>query len=590
MDDRHKSETILRGIPAAPGIAIGKVYLYVKDDPISYERALAPEEVQGEIEKLTKAIARSEKELLKILAYAQEKLGEGKSKILEAQILILRDQFLMESLIKRIKDELRNAEYIVSDEIGKYARMMLMARDDYMHERAHDVDDLKNRIIRNMQAGKLVSKFEESAIVVSHSLTPADIVIFSRNAVLGYATDKGGITSHAAILSRALKIPAVLGLGDISRRVNHGDTIILDGYRGIVIINPSLEQISKYEAKRERYLQHEAKLTQLKNLPAITIDNRKIELSSNIEFEEEIEYIIMQGSEGVGLFRSESILINRENIPSEDEQYEVYKLFAERIYPNRIIIRTFDIGGDKIAPNSIEESNPFLGWRGIRIFLDKPDLLLDQLRAILRASVRNNIAIMFPMVTTVEEVRKAKEYVEIAKTQLEAKKMKFDPNIKVGVMIEVPSAAVTADTIAREVDFLSIGTNDLTQYLLAVDRGNNIISELYQEFHPSLIRTIKYIVDSGHKEKKWVGMCGELAGNPIATPLLVGLGLDEFSVMPTILPEIKKIIRSIKYSNAIELADNILKLSTTEEVKQILISYARKNFEDILTNNNKNKI
>lgn len=590
MDDRHKSETILRGIPAAPGIAIGKVYLYVKDDPISYERALAPEEVQGEIEKLTKAIARSEKELLKILAYAQEKLGEGKSKILEAQILILRDQFLMESLIKRIKDELRNAEYIVSDEIGKYARMMLMARDDYMHERAHDVDDLKNRIIRNMQAGKLVSKFEESAIVVSHSLTPADIVIFSRNAVLGYATDKGGITSHAAILSRALKIPAVLGLGDISRRVNHGDTIILDGYRGIVIINPSLEQISKYEAKRERYLQHEAKLTQLKNLPAITIDNRKIELSSNIEFEEEIEYIIMQGSEGVGLFRSESILINRENIPSEDEQYEVYKLFAERIYPNRIIIRTFDIGGDKIAPNSIEEANPFLGWRGIRIFLDKPDLLLDQLRAILRASVRNNIAIMFPMVTTVEEVRKAKEYVEIAKTQLEAKKMKFDPNIKVGVMIEVPSAAVTADTIAREVDFLSIGTNDLTQYLLAVDRGNNIISELYQEFHPSLIRTIKYIVDSGHKEKKWVGMCGELAGNPIATPLLVGLGLDEFSVMPTILPEIKKIIRSIKYSNAIELADNILKLSTTEEVKQILISYARKNFEDILTNDNKNKI
>ncbi|RCK73069.1 MAG: Phosphoenolpyruvate-protein phosphotransferase of PTS system [Ignavibacteriae bacterium] len=586
IEDKHKPEIIFRGIPASPGISIGKVFLYVKEIPTAVERIIKPDEVENEIQKLRNAVKKSEKELLKILSFAQQKIGEGKSKILEAQIMILRDQFLLESLEKRIKTELRNAEYIVSDEIGKYEKMMLMAQDDYMHERAHDVDDLKNRIIRNMQQTKLISKFEEAAIVVAHSLTPADTVIFSRNTVLGYATDRGGITSHAAILSRALKIPAVLGLGDISRRVSHGDKIIIDGYSGIVIVNPSLEQQSKYQAKKEKYLQHEAKLVQIKNLPAVTLDNHKIELSANIEFEEEIEYVQMQGSQGVGLFRSESILINKESIPTEEEQYQVYKLFAERIYPNRIIIRTFDVGGDKIAPNTIEEANPFLGWRGIRIFLDHKDLFLEQLRAILRASTRKNIAIMFPMVSTVEEIIKAKEILEIAKSQLKSKKIKFDSNIKIGAMIEVPSAAVTADTIAKEVDFLSIGTNDLTQYLLAVDRGNNVVSGLYQEFHPSVIRTIKYIIDAGHKENKWVGMCGELAGNPLATVLLVGLGLDEFSVIPTILPEIKRIIRSIKYSDAKLLASEVLNLATTDEVLKFLRSYLQKNFKDIIINNN----
>ncbi len=586
IEDRHKPEIIFKGIPAAPGISIGKVFLYVKDIPTTVEKVIRPEEVENEIQKLKDALKRSEKELQKILSFAQEKIGEGKSKILEAQIMILRDQFLLKSFEKRIRSELRNAEYIVSDEIGKYEKMMLMAQDDYMHERAHDVDDLKNRIIRNMQQTKLISKFDEAAIVVAHNLTPADTVIFSRNTVLGYATDRGGITSHAAILSRALKIPAVLGLGDISRRVSNGDTIIIDGYSGIVILNPSLEQQTKYQAKKEKYLQHEAKLAQIKNLPAVTIDNHKIELSANIEFEEEIEYLHMQGSQGVGLFRSESMLINRESIPTEEEQYQVYKLFAERIYPNRIIIRTFDVGGDKIAPNTIEEANPFLGWRGIRIFLDHKDLFLDQLRAILRASTRKNVAIMFPMVSTVEEILEAKKILEKAKSQLKAKKIKFDPNIKIGAMIEVPSAAVAADIIAQEVDFLSIGTNDLTQYLLAVDRGNNVVSSLYQEFHPSVIRTIKYIIEAGHKGNKWVGMCGELAGNPLATVLLVGLGLDEFSVIPTILPEIKRIIRAIKYSDAKLLASEVLKLTTTEEILRFLKTYLQKNFKDIIINNN----
>jgi phosphotransferase system enzyme I (PtsI) len=577
---QNKSEIILHGISAAPGIAIGQAYLYVKEIPTAVERSLKPEEIEFEIERLKHAIAKSEKELTKILKFAQTKIGDGKSKIFDA--------VLFNSIVKRIKAENRNAEFLVSDEIGKYESLMLAAQDDYMHERAHDVDDLKNRIIRNMQANKLISKFDSSAIVVAHNLTPADTMILSRNKVLGYATDKGGITSHAAILSRALQIPAVLGLNEISRRAVTGDQLLLDGYSGVVIINPSAERIIEYEAKREKFLQFEAKLSKLRNLPAKTLDGRKIDLSANIEFENEIEHLIMQGAEGIGLFRSEGLLIGRENIPTEEEQYKAYKKIAERVYPRKIIIRTFDIGGDKIAPQTIEESNPFLGWRGIRISLDRTEVFLDQLRAILRASTRKNISIMFPMVSTVEEVIKAKELVEQAKFELKSLKKRFDPNIPIGVMIEVPSAAVTADIIAKEVDFLSIGTNDLIQYLLAVDRGNTIVANLYQAFHPGVIKTIKHIIDSGHQEGKWVGMCGEMAGDPLATVLLLGLGLDEFSVAPHIVPEIKKIIRSISYEDAQKISKQVLKIRTVKEVQEYLNDLMKKKFAEIPIGNDNN--
>jgi phosphotransferase system enzyme I (PtsI) len=579
--EKHKPEIILHGIPAAHGIAIGQVYLYVKEIPTAVERVLKPEEIEPEIERLEQAIAKSEKELTKILNFAQSKIGEGKAKIFEAQIMILQDAVLFHSIIKRIRTESRNAEFLVSDEIGKYENLMLMAHDDYMHERAHDVDDLKNRIIRNMQANKLISKFDSSAIVVAHNLTPADTMILSRNNVLGYATDKGGITSHAAILSRALQIPAVLGLAEISRRVVTGDQIILDGYRGIIVINPSIERVAEYEARREKLRQFEAKLSKLRTLPAKTLDGRKIDLSANIEFENEIEHLILQGADGVGLFRTESLLIGRDSFPTEEEQYVIYKQFAERVYPKKMIIRTFDIGGDKIAPQMIEESNPFLGWRGIRISLDRPEIFLDQLRAILRASTRKNIAIMFPMVSTLEEVLQAKEFVAQAKSDLKSTKKRFDSNISIGVMIEVPSAAVTAEVIAREVDFLSIGTNDLIQYLLAVDRGNNIVAGLYQGFHPSVIKTIKHIIDSGHETGKWVGMCGEMAGDPLATVLLLGLGLDEFSVVSHVVPEIKKIIRSISYEDAQKIAKQVLKINTTSEVEEYLTSFMKKRFAEI---------
>ncbi|MBU2635961.1 MAG: phosphoenolpyruvate--protein phosphotransferase, partial [Bacteroidetes bacterium] len=582
MDEQNiKKEIIVRGIPAAPGIAIGPVYVYTKDTPLPVERPLKPEEVDPEIDRLMAAIAMSEKELTKILDFAKGRIGDSKAKIFEAQIMILQDSLLLSSIIKRIRQEHLNGEFIVHNEIGKYEKLMMMAHDDYMHERAHDVDDLKNRIIRNMQANKLVSKFDSAAIVVAHNLTPADTMILSRNNVLGYATDKGGITSHAAILSRALKIPAVLGLDDISRRVATGDLMILDGYSGTIIVHPTADQTKEYEIKRETYLRFESTLAKFKSLPAKTKDGRKIELAANIEFEEELEHVILQGADGVGLYRTESLLIDRDTIPSEEEQYQIYKLIIERIYPRKVIIRTFDIGGDKIAPHTIEEANPFLGWRGIRIFLDYPELLMDQLRAILRASTRKNVGIMFPMVSTVEEVIKAKEYIDKVKAELRLKKIKFDPNIQIGVMIEVPSAAVTSDIISKEVDFLSIGTNDLIQYLMAVDRGNNIISDLYQEFHPSVIRTIKHIIDAGHQNGKWVGMCGEMAGDPLATILLLGLELDEFSVVSAVLPEIKKIIRSVEFSEAQKIAKKVLKMNTALEVQTFLKSTMRQLFADI---------
>ncbi len=579
--EKQKQEVILKGIAAAPGIAMGTVYLYNKHVPKIPERIISPEEVQVEIERLHHAVARSQKELNKILAYAEQKLGGGKSKIFEAQIMILGDPLLFGAIETRIRSEQKNAEFIINDEINKYQRLMLAANDDYMRERAYDVEDLKNRILRNIQQERLQSKLEGASIIVSESLTSADIILFSRNEVLGYATDLGGITSHPALISRSLKIPAVMGLRDVTNKVSTGDQVVIDGYAGRFIINPSPESISEYEARRATFMAFEQKLAGLRELPCETLDGKRIDLSVNIEFEDELDFALVQGAEGVGLYRTERLLLTRDVIPSEEEQYEEYKRIAEKMYPHRVILRTFDFGGDKVLPQSLPEANPFLGWRGIRICLDEPQLFLEQLRAILRASVRKNVALMFPMIATVNEVRKAKEMVEEAKRDLRAKNIPFDDRIKIGVMIEVPSAAVMAEEIARESDFVSIGTNDLIQYLLAVDRTNSVVADLYQEFHPAVLRSLKHIIDSSHKSKVWVGMCGEMAGDPLAVILLVGLGLDEFSVVPAILPEIKKIIRAIKQREAKRIAEKALKFSTEEEVEQYLRQVIKEKFPEI---------
>ncbi|MCX6137354.1 MAG: phosphoenolpyruvate--protein phosphotransferase [Ignavibacteriales bacterium] len=572
----QKTELRYQGVPAAPGIVMARAYRYLKHVPRIEEKKITPKEVDGEIERLKHAVGRAEKELQKVLLLAEQKIGVVKAKIFEAQIMILSDAVLFGAIINRIKKEHKNAEFIVHAEIAKYQQMMLASSDEYMRERSHDVEDVKNRIIRNIQEEKLVSRFEGNSIVVAQSLTPADTILFSRNEVLGYLTDMGGVTSHAALLARSLRVPAIVGLKDLTAKVETGDALILDGYAGVVVVHPTEETIRAFEQRKAEIAVYEKKLHALRDLPAETLDGKHVELSSNIEFSEEVEFVRSQGSHGVGLYRAEGMLMGRDTFPSEEEQFCEYNEIAEKAYPHKVIVRTFDIGGDKVFADVSEEENPFLGWRGIRVSLDRPESFLMQLRAILKASVKRNIWVMFPMVSSLKEVRRAKEFVAQAKASLKSEGVNFDKKIKVGVMIEVPAAAIIAGDIAKEVDFLSIGTNDLIQYLLAVDRGNELVSQLYQEFDPAVMRTIRHIIKEAHKHRIPVGMCGAMAGDPVATLLLLGLGLDEFSVIPTILPEIKKIIRSVNYKEAQKVALKAIAFSTADEVREFLTANTKR--------------
>lgn len=583
---KYVDEIVRKGIPASPGIAIGPVLIFHKAAQLVFEKLLQPQEIEQEINKLREAVDRSKKELKKILDFAATKLGGDEGKVLEAQLLILEDTILFDTIYLRIKTELKNASFIVHDEIEKYHRLMASARDEYTRERALDVEDLRNRILRNLQEEKLISKFEKSAIVASQNLTAADVLILSRNDTLGYLTEVGGVTSHAALLARALKLPAVVGVRHIISLLRNGDQLIIDGYGGNVIVRPSEENLRIYEEKKKKHEEFEKKLSDLRDLPAETIDGRRLELSANVELSEELEFVHVQGADGIGLYRSETLLLGKEVFPSEDEQAEQYALLADSMFPQSIVIRTFDVGGDKMMAHPIKENNPFLGWRGIRVMLDKPNVFLDQLRAILRVSTRKNVKIMFPMISSIKELREAKRLLEQAKRELDERKVLYDDNMQIGIMIEVPAAAVIAEDLAREVDFLSIGTNDLIQYLLAVDRSNDVVSALYQEFHPAVIRFLRRIIERGKKENTKVGMCGEMAGDPLATVLLVGLGLDGFSVVPTMLPEIKKIIRSITFQEAVEIAHRVLALQTEDEIKSHLTNWMRLKFPEIPLDDN----
>ncbi len=581
MEEPTQHELVLKGIPAAPGIAMGRAYLYSKHIPNIELKPISETDVESEKERVRNANARSEKELQKILAFAEQKLGPESAKIFEAQIMILNDSILMGTIEKRIAAELKNAEFIVADEINKYKRMMLAASDEYMHERARDVEDVMNRIIRNIQDQKLFSRLEGASVIVSETLLATDTVIFARNDILGYAADLGGMTSHAAILSRSLKIPAVLGLRTITKSVRTGDFVSIDGYAGVLVIHPAPETIALLGKKALRLKEFEEQLVGIAKLAAETPDNKHIELSANIEVPEEVEYSLSQGAAGIGLYRTEGTLLARQGDPSEDDLYDEYRKVAEGMFPHPVIFRTFDVGGDKVSPGDYHEENPFLGWRGIRISLDRPEMFLTQIRALLRASNAKNVRIMFPMVSKVSEVRRAKELVKQAKGELKAKGIHFDVRIKIGVMIEVPSAAIMAEEIAAEVDFLSIGSNDLIQYLLAVDRDNVAVASLYQHFNPAVLRTIKSVIDAGHKKGIWVGMCGEMAGDPLSTVLLLGMGIDELSVVPTFLPEIKKIIRTVRHKDAKRVADKVLTLHTEDEIREFLASVVRKQLPDL---------
>ena len=554
----------ISGIAAAPGIVIAKAYLFSKERLVISNAAIT--DLDEAKQNLQEALNKSKKELNKIFSIAKEKMEENRAAIFEAQMMILDDPILIENIIKRVESEKKQPEFIVDDEISKYQHMMVNAHESYMVERAHDIEDIKNRIIRNLQKKRWQSKITNDVIVVSNSITPADTILLSRSNAKGFVTDHGGLTSHAAIISRSLNIPAVVGCHNATLTIKEGDTLIVDGFHGYIIVNPTEEQKEFFRGKIERLINLQKGLEELKEKPAMTNDGREIQLLANVDVSGEIDLVVTSGAKGIGLFRTEQVLEELGDIPTEDEQAEIYHKMASRIYPNPLIIRAFDIGGDKFKFLDFVEPNPFLGLRGIRLLLENQKLFKTQIRAVLKASKNKNIQFMLPMVSVTSEIRKSKELFELCKHELKQEKIKYDKDIKIGIMVEVPSAAVMTSEFAKEVDFLSIGTNDLIQYLMAVDRGNDLVSDLYQEFNPSVIRTLNHIVIDGKKQNIPVSLCGEMAADTLAIPLLVGLGLDSLSISPSTIPYIKRIIRSMSYTKAKKMAEKCLTFSTQDEV------------------------
>ncbi len=575
---------LLRGIAAAPGIAIGKAHIYHRIDEEVADYYV--EDVDLAIEALEEAFNRSKKELTKIFNMAIDKIGEKRAAIFEAQLMILDDPILRSTIAERVKKERKSPEFIVNDEISKYQQLMQDSNVEYLQERSYDIEDIKNRIIRNLKKKKLKSRIEEDVIVVSQTITPADTLLFNRVNSKGYVTDYGGLTSHAAIVARSLGIPAVVGTHEATAKIKDGDLLIVDGFHGEIIINPTEEQPKSYKKKIEKLNVDEKGLKKLKDQPAVTKDGKKITVLANIDLCDELELAVNNGTEGVGLVRTEQIFDLFTAFPDEEEQYEVYKKFAERIYPLPIIIRAFDIGGDKVFPIDLKEQNPFLGWRGIRLLLDNQDLFKSQIKAILRANKHGNIRFMIPMVAAIKEIKRTKEIIDESIKELNKEGKDFNPNLSLGIMIEVPSAAVMANKFSKYVDFISIGTNDLIQYLLAVDRGNEIVSDLYQEFHPAVVRSLGFIIRSGKEAGILTSICGEMASDPIAIPLLVGLGLNSISVNASAILQAKQIIRSLNFEEVKKLAEECSEMETECEIKARLKEYYEKkigdNFQNII--------
>lgn len=575
----QREELVLHGIGASPGIAIGKALLLKKDGIVVEEKSV--DDPAAELVRLQKAIERSAHEVEKIYHTAVEKIGNDQAKIFEAQLLMLSDPVFFDGVKHKIAKSKKNAEFVVSTEFSKQVDQLRRSENEIFKQRAMEIDDAKNRILRNLAEAKLKSRFEGTPIVVTSELTPADAVLLSRNSVLGYVSDFGGARSHASILSRSLGIPAVVGLKEATKHVTDGMEIIIDGYRGIIVINPEEGTVKKFSERKEWCDKLDSELMSEAAEPALTTDGRRVSVEANIELLEELPLLKPHGADGIGLFRTEPLIIDSGSIPDEMEQADIFRKAVEEAKPNAVIFRTFDIGGDKIFVEDHAEQNPFLGWRGIRMMLDRPELLRDQFRAILRASAFGKCKIMYPMVATVEEVIRANEILNEAKVSLKKDGIKYDEKIDVGVMIEIPSAALMSKEIAKHVAFLSIGTNDLTQYLLAVDRTNELVANMFEEFHPSVLRTLKFIIDAGHEAGIKVAMCGEMAGNPLATVMLLGMGLDEFSAVSSMLPVLKKIIRLTNYKNARKFTRQLLKMDSAEEVKSALTEYLKTRFERI---------
>ncbi len=576
MDMSSKKEMIFTGIPAAPGIAFGQAFVVNIDDlPVTAE-PVEKNRVEDEIARLESALKQTGEELSGLHSALAAEMGEEHAKILDSHIMLIADELMKTDTIQIIRSDKVNAAYAFSRVIDKTLRAFDQMEDQYLKERAEDIRDVKKRVIRNLFGQKVegLANLRREAVVVAHNLTPADTVGFRKKFVKAFVSDMGGSTSHAAIIARSMGIPAVVGLDEISSHVKPYDKLIVDGISGQVILHPKEDTVALYQQAQERFLEMEEELLTIKDYPAVTLDGRTIELSANIETIDEVEDIKSHGAKGVGLFRTEYFFITRGTLPGEEEQYRYYSEVVKNVAPDPVLFRTLDIGGDKIAAwvDDTQEENPFMGWRGIRFTLSRKDIFRTQLRALYRAAVFGKVRIMFPMVSVVEEVRQAMDICREVQEDLEREKYQFDHNVETGIMIETPSAVAMADVLAKEVDFFSIGSNDLVQYALAVDRGNSRISYLYSPMHPAILRFINDTARAAHDNNIWVGLCGEMVADARVrgTLLLIGLGLDEFSASAYLIPEIKKIIRSVTYDETKFMVKMALKKATATEVVELI--------------------
>ncbi|MGO8838181.1 MAG: phosphoenolpyruvate--protein phosphotransferase [Limisphaerales bacterium] len=576
----QKGEQILRGIAVSDGVCRGKILVLHRARHVIARRELSAGEVDGEAGRFEKALVQTRQQILEVQRKVVENLGAKEADIFEAHLLMLEDHALVGEAIRLIKEEKVNAEHAFHTIAERYAQALLAANDEYLRERAADMRDLTSRVLDNLLEVKdalNLHHLTEPCILVSHDLSPSATAQLNKQFVLGFATDIGGKTSHTAIMARSLGIPAVVGLQTASQELDSGDYALLDGYNGTVIVNPTDQTLFEYGQLAKIKASLDEKLREIQNQPAVTLDGKPIHLSANIEDQNDIEAVIANGAEGVGLFRTEFLFINRDSLPTEEEQYKVYREVAVALKPNSIIIRTLDLGGDKFASHLqlAQEMNPFLGWRAIRFCLAQPELFRAQLRAILRASAEGNVKMMYPMISGLDELNQANAIVEKCKGELRAEGKPFDENMAVGAMIEIPSAALIAGTLAQRVKFFSIGSNDLIQYTLAADRTNERVSHLYEPTHPAILQLIKTTVDASHQHGIWTGVCGEIAGDAVLAPLLIGLGVDELSAAPSVVPQVKYIVRRLKMSEARALAEFALQCESPLEIYQRCQELAR---------------
>jgi phosphotransferase system enzyme I (PtsI) len=580
------SEKRYNGAGVSLGIARGTVFVHRPDDAAAPSRSIAEGEIPGEIARFESALLATRSQILEMQQRIAESTGAKDASIFDAHLLVVEDRTLIDEVLRRLGTDRMNVEHVFQTVAGRYAKTLSEIDDPYLRERALDIHDVTRRVVHNLMGTQArdLSGVTTPHILIAHNLTPSDTAQLNRALVLGFGTDIGSRTSHTAIMARSLGIPAIVGLHDASSHLVTGDHVLLDGYNGLLVVNPSDQTLWEYGELEIKKTVVEEKLSQLRDTSSTTLDGNHVVLSANIELPEDMELVRQSGAEGVGLYRTEFFYLNKEELPTEEEQYAAYRQVAEAATPHSVIIRTLDLGGDKFmsALHMPEELNPFLGWRAIRFCLERVDVFKTQLRAILRASAAGNVKIMYPMISGVEELRRANVILEECRAELRAEGLAFSAGMEVGAMIEIPSAAISADILAKEVDFFSIGTNDLIQYSIAVDRLNEHIAHLYEPTHPAIIRLIRMTVEAAHANGLWVGVCGEMAGDIVLTPLLIGLGVDELSAGAGSVPRVKRAVQSLDASACRQLVEEIQRLDSAAAILAKCSAAARAHYPELL--------